>query len=173
MENMYRPGGKDYIYVNDEKILKIDNQYIESLKKKAQRNNLGKCTMCLHNDIRKHVHEMINLCPQGTYIRPHSHPFKSETNIIIEGKQLIVIFDESGEIIDEYEMRKDQIFISRIDKGIIHTNVPLTNIVRLEVVEGPFEGKNDSLFPKWSPELGNEDGIHIIMNKIYRKWEEK
>lgn len=36
-ENNYRPGGKDYVYVNDQRILKMDKAYIEKLKQEAKK----------------------------------------------------------------------------------------------------------------------------------------
>lgn len=169
MENMYRPGGQNYLHVNDDKILKIDDEYIKYLKSLAHGNSSGKCTMCLHDDIREHVHEMVNVYPKGTYVRPHSHPFKTETKIIIEGKLLMVVFDNEGEILDEYVLERGGIFTARFDKGIIHTNIPLTDAVFHEVITGPFVGKDDSVFPEWAPELDDDNGIEQIMGRIYKK----
>ncbi len=166
MENKYRPSGKDYLHVNDSKTLKIDKEYIACLKSLAKKNSEKKCTMCLHDDTRAHVHEMINVYPGGVYIRPHSHPFKTETKIIIEGKLLVVIFDNKGDISDEFVMEKDGIFTFRMDKGMIHTNIPLTDVVFHEIVEGPFVGHDDSVFPEWAPELDDGEGIRKIMDKI-------
>lgn len=166
METAYRPSGKSYLHVNDTNILKVNKEYIEYLKSLAQKNENRKCTMCLHNNIRAHVHEMINIYPQGEYVRPHSHPFKTETKIIIEGKMKVFIFDSNGEIVDEFFMEKDGIYTVRLDKGIIHTNIPVTDIVFHEITEGPFVGKNDSVFPDWAPELDDEEGVRKFMDKI-------
>lgn len=171
MENVYRPGGKDYFHVNDDRILKVDKKYIEHLKSLAQNDSSGKCTMCLHNDTREHVHEMVNVYPRNSYVRPHSHPFKTETKMIIDGELLVVIFDKAGEILDKFVLKREGIFTARIDKGIIHTNIPLTDVVFHEVTAGPFVGKDDSVFPKWAPGLGDEDGIKKIMDKIFQKKE--
>ena len=165
---MYRPGGKEYVHVNDNRILKIDKEYIEYLKLLAKKDSSGKCTMCLHNDIREHVQEMVNIYPKGMYVRPHNHPFKTETKTVIEGELLIVIFDQEGEILDEFVLEKNRIFTVRLDKGIIHTNIPLTNVVFHEVITGPYVGKDDSAFPEWAPSLDDEDGIRKIMDKIYQ-----
>ncbi len=166
MNNIYRPGGKDYLYVNDSRTLKVDREYIAYLKLLAQQNSDRKCTMCLHDDIRSHTHEMVNVYPKGMYVCPHSHPFKSETKILIEGKMQVYIFDDDGTIIDKFVMDRDGIFTYRMDKGIIHTNIPLTDVVFHEVTEGPFVGKDDSVFPKWAPKVGDADGIGKYMNQI-------
>lgn len=166
MDNIYRPSGKNYLYVNDNRILKMDRGYISYLKSLAQKDMEGKCTMCLHNDIRAHLHEMINIYPKDTYVRPHSHPFKSETKIIIEGKLLAVVFDDAGEIIDKFVMEKDGVFTFRMEKGVIHTNIPLTDVVFHEIIEGPFVGKDDSIFPVWAPVQDNIDVVKDYMKKL-------
>lgn len=166
MDNIYRPSGKDYLHVNDKSVLRIDKEYIAYLKSLAQKNPDKKCTMCLHNDTRAHVHEMINVYPKGTYVRPHSHPFKTETKIIIEGKLYVIIFYDMGEVLDEFIMEREGIFTFRMEKGIMHTNIPLTDCVFHEVISGPFVGKDDSVFPEWSPELSDEVGVKKIMDRI-------
>lgn len=168
-ENMYRPCGKEYLHVNDDRALKIDQKYISYLKLLAQQNNEGKCTMCLHNDTRAHVHEMVNVYPGNSYIRPHSHPFKTETKIIIDGKLMMVIFDETGEIIDTFVLEKDGVFTFRLDKGIIHTNIPLVDSVFSEIITGPFVGKDDSVFPDWAPTPDDEEGVRIIMDRMKQR----
>lgn len=96
MGDLYRPAGQDYLHVNDNSTLKLNKEYITYLKTLAEKNKDKKCTMCLHNDIRAHVHEMINVYPKDSYVRPHSHPFKTETKILLEGKLKIIIFDCAG-----------------------------------------------------------------------------
>ena len=63
-------------------------------------------------------------------------------------------------------MEKDGIYTVRLDKGIIHTNIPVTDIVFHEITEGPFVGKNDSVFPDWAPELDDDEGVRKFMDKI-------
>ena len=169
MEDKYRPSGKDYLTVNDNKILKIDREYIKYLKLLAEKNSMRKCTMCLHNDIREHVHEMINVYPQETYVSPHSHPLKTETKIIIEGKMLIMLFDIRGEILEEFIMEREGFFSFRVDKGIIHTIIPLTDIVYYEIISGPFVGKNDNVFYEWAPKPDNDTEIKKWMFSMKQK----
>lgn len=166
MVNAYRPGGKDYLHVNDSRLLKIDQEYIEWLKTLAQKNSNGKCTMCLHNDTREHVHEMVNVYPKGVYVRPHSHPFKVETKIIIEGKLLVFVFDDTGKVLDKFVMEKSGVFTVRLEKGIIHTNIPLSDVVFHEVISGPFVGKDDSVFPEWAPQPFAAKEVAVYMKKL-------
>lgn len=167
-DNKYRPCGKDYLFVNDNKTLIIDKRYIALLKELAQNDVSRKCTMCLHNDIREHVHEMINVYPENLYVRPHSHPFKTETKILIEGKLLVLLFNNAGEIMKSFVMERDGIFTFRLDKGVIHTNIPLTDVVFHEVISGPYKGKDDSVFPQWAPEYTETGDVELFMRRVER-----
>lgn len=169
-KNIMRPGGdKKYFYVNDDKVLKIDDEYIENLKCKAKTNGCDRCTMCLHNDINAKVHEMINVMHKHEYIRPHAHPFKTETKIIIEGRLLMIVFDNDGRIVDRYIMQRNSnhsIFTTRIERGIYHTNIPLTDTVFHEVITGPYVGKDDNVFPEWAPKIEDKEGAQIYLNSL-------
>lgn len=169
MENLNRPASKSYLYVNDDRALKIDNNYISYLKSLAQKDKDRKCTMCLHNDTRNHVHEMINVYPKGMYVRPHNHPFKTETKIMIEGKLQVIIFEDTGDILDNFVMEKSGIFTFRLEKGIIHTNIPLTDCVFHEVISGPFIGKEDSVFPEWAPESDDKKSVNLYMKELEKR----
>lgn len=167
-KNNYRPGGKDYIYVNEHKSLKVDQAYIEILKKKACENNHSRLTMCLHNDVRENVHEMIQIFQKHEYVRPHYHPKKTETKIILEGKLLVVIYDMDGKKLDQFIMSReeDAVFIFRMDRGIIHTNIPLTDVVFQEITTGPYLGKDDSIFPEWACDSNDVEGVQRYLNDL-------
>lgn len=168
MSECYRPGGKDYIYVNDDTKLKIDDHYIQQLKDTAKTNDFTRLTLCLHNDVRAHVHEMIHVYKKHEYVRPHYHPKKTETKIILEGELLVVIYNVEGSIIDKFVMSKDKgnVFTFRMDKGIIHTNIPLTDVVFQEIITGPFVGKEDSVFPAWTPTMEDKEEINEYMRRL-------
>ncbi len=169
-DNIYRPGGKSYIYVNDHRMLKVDNAYIKKLKEKAKTMCYPRLTMCLHNDIREHVHEMIQIFNKYEYVRPHYHPQKTETKIILEGRLLVVIYDEKGQKLDEFVMSRenDGVFMFRMDKGIIHTNIPLTNVIFQEITSGPYSGCDDSIFPKWTCSSDDIEGVQKYMDSLLR-----
>ncbi len=166
MENIYRPRGKEYFHVNDNGLLKIDQAYIERLKTLAKKDRNGKCTLCLHNDIREHVHEMINIYPKGMYVQPHSHPRKTESKIMIEGKMLTLIFTNTGKLSDWFVMDKSGIFTFRMERGQIHTNIPLTDVVFHEVISGPYVGKDDSVFPEWAPKPSHAEEVEEYIKKL-------
>lgn len=167
-ENIYRPGGKEYIYVNDQQLLKIDNAYIRRLKGKAESMCYSRLTMCLHNDVREHVHEMIQIFNKHEYVRPHYHPQKTETKVILEGKLLVVIYGTDGQKLDQFVMSReeDDIFMCRMDKGIIHTNIPLTDVIFQEITSGPYVGHDDSIFPSWTCHRDDTENVQKYMDEL-------
>mgnify|MGYP001051177467 CR=1 FL=1 len=164
----YEPGGKGYIYVNKEDVLKIDAKYIEGLKEKAKTNGYQRCMMCLHHDIRSHVHEMMNVFARHQYIRPHCHPNKTETKSIVEGKVLMIIFDKGGQILEQFVLSKEDgdVFTVRIEKNIYHTNIALTDAVFHEIIEGPYTGRDDSVFPEWAPEEEDQERVSSFLKQL-------
>lgn len=167
----FRPGGKNYVYVNDQRILKIDQAYIENLKNEARKSKYPRLTMCLHNDIRNNVHEMIQIFRKYEYVQPHYHPKKTETKIILEGRMLVVIYDTSGNKLDQFVMSRDEgsAFMFRMDKGIIHTNIPLTDVVFQEITSGPYLGKDDSIFPDWTCHSDDTEGVQRYIDDLLRE----
>lgn len=168
MEEQFRPGGKEYVLVNNADMLKIDDDYIQGLKEQALKRGFPRLTMCLHNDVREHMHEMIHVYQKYEYVRPHSHPWKTETKIILEGELLVIIYDVNGCVIDHFVMSREKggIFTFRMAKGIIHTNIPLTNVVFQEAISGPFTGDNDSVFPKWAPPAEDKAAVKKYMDNV-------
>lgn len=168
VDKKYRPGGKNYLCVNDDSKLVVNAEYLIKLKEWQDGNPEKKCTLCLHNDTREKHHEMINLYSKGEYVRPHCHADKTETKIMLEGKMLAVLFDDSGRITDRIVLSPgtNDNFLFRIDRGIIHTNIPLTDVVFYESITGPYTGVNDSLFPAWAPELDDGDAIQAFYARL-------
>lgn len=164
----YKPKGKKYLLVNDDSELKINAEYLEKLKAKRKSMAENKCTLCLHNDVRIGMHEMINVYAQGEYVRPHYHPNKTETKIMIEGKMLVILFEENGDVRDKIILSDDkkECFLIRIDKGIVHSNIPLSNVIFYEATTGPYIGKGDSVFPEWAPEANQKEEILRLYAKL-------
>ena len=167
-EEAYRPKGKSYLCVNDDEILKIDSEYVTGLKERKSKNPENKCMLCLHNDIRASLHEMINVYDKGEYIRPHYHPNKTETKIVLEGNMMVILFDDDGVIKERIILsgKEKACFLLRIEKGIIHCSIPITDVVYYEATTGPYTGKDDSVYPEWAPAKENAKEIRELYARI-------
>lgn len=160
------------VIFNTEDAIKIDEQFISFLKKTAENNESKKVTFCLHKTHEDGVHEMINVYPKGLYVRPHKHPIKTETKHMIEGRMLMFIYDDLGHITYQFELTETGLggcLAHRIEKDYYHSIVPISDIVVFhEIINGPYTGINDSVFPDWAPEIHDQAGIEAFIAKITR-----
>lgn len=163
--------GRNVIFNTADKI-KLDDELILSLKKMAEEHESRKMTFCLHKSHSDGVHEMINVYPKGLYVRPHKHPGKTETKHIIEGKMLMLMYDEYGSITDRFilgEKESGECFAYRIETNYYHSIIPLTDVVVFhEIINGPYLGIDDSVFPEWAPAIDDGEGIKEFIEKVQR-----
>jgi cupin fold WbuC family metalloprotein len=125
----------------------------------------------MHRFHEDKVHEMINIYPKNLYIRPHKHSDKTETKHIVEGAMWMLMFDEMGKITNRFVMGKEygNTMIYRIESNLYHSIVPITEIVVFhEIINGPYTGSNDSIFPDWAPENNDAKGIEEFIRR-YKK----
>ena len=158
------------VVYNTEDRIKIDEDRISKLKSIAAKNESKNVTMCLHRTHDVAVHEMINVYPKGMYVRPHKHLDKTETKHMIEGKMLMLMFDEEGGVTDKFvigEKGSGECLAYRIDKNLYHSIIPLSEtIVYHEIISGPYTGTNDSIFPEWAPEIDDQKGIQEFIDRV-------
>jgi cupin fold WbuC family metalloprotein len=157
------------VLFNHSTICKIGDHEIEHLKSEARCLKAGDIKYCLHENITDKVHEMINIYTQYSWIRPHYHPEKIETKIILEGKLLVLIFDEDGNIIEHFIMSNegDGSKIVHLQPKVIHTNIPLTDVVFLEVTSGPFVAEKDNIYIESLPQKVCKEEVEKYVNNLY------
>lgn len=160
----------NYVIFNKEDKIKLDLDFISDLKKRAQDNDSKKITFCLHKCHEDKVHEMINVYPKDLYIRPHKHPSKTETKHVIEGKMLMIMYDDNGEVNEKFVLSEKNLgkcFTYRIEKNYYHSIIPITDVVVFhEIINGPYLGINDSIFPEWAPDNNDIKGIKEFISKV-------
>ena len=112
---------------------------------------------------------MIILHKKGYYVRPHSHPNRTESVHLIKGKVDIVIFDKKGNIIDLIKMGNYQsgdVFYYRMNNELIHTLIIKSPyVISHETSLGPFKKKNTK-FANWSPINKNSRYLSSLKKKI-------
>ncbi|MCF7874382.1 MAG: WbuC family cupin fold metalloprotein [Candidatus Omnitrophica bacterium] len=160
------------VIFNKKNICKINKEDIKDLKEKARHATDGKARLCLHKSNENLLHEMIIVLRKGTYVRPHAHKKKTETFHLIEGRVKVIIFKESGLVKDSLVMdslvQKGD-FICRLEEGVWHMVIPLSDFsVFHEVTNGPYLGKDDSVFAGWAPFTKEKDKVKLFMEEICR-----
>jgi cupin fold WbuC family metalloprotein len=145
----------------------VDQNTIELLKLKAKNSEEGKARLCLHKDFEDPLQEMVIVHTKYAYIRPHKHEKKDESISVIEGRCLLVFFDEEGRVKYRFILTGKRNIVCRIEKNTWHSMVILSDyIVFHEVVSGPFMGKGDSIFPRWAPSKDDKLAIRAFIKDI-------
>tara|TARA_A100000164_G_scaffold144677_1_gene128347 strand:- start:44 stop:481 length:438 start_codon:yes stop_codon:yes gene_type:complete len=129
------------------KIIKLNKNLIEKLKKKAFKSKLKRSRICAHKSDKDKIHEMFVCLHNDTYVAPHFHKNKTESYHIIEGKVDIYFFNKKGKVKKKILLNaksKNQNFYLRLGPNIFHTLVPKTKYVIFhEVTDGPFNKKEN------------------------------
>ncbi len=144
---------KETFYTRDV-ISKISRKDIEFLERKAAGNLRKRARLCLHQDPEDSLHEMLVVFPKGAYARPHKHIRKSESLHVIKGTFKVVIFDETGKIVEVINMgdySRGDSFYYRLSESCFHTVIPTSDFtVYHETTNGPFQ-REDTVFAAWAP----------------------
>ena len=120
----------------------IDKKQLDELKILAQKDPQKRARICLHNDEREMVQEMVIAFCRGSIIKPHRHKDKSESYHIIRGELEIIFFNDIGIVTDTVilsDKKNEYPFLFRISNSAWHTVVPKSDFVIIhEVTKGPF-----------------------------------
>ena len=143
-------------YINKELLNNVSKEAKLSPRKRGNHN--------FHENLDERVHRMLNALELGTYIQPHKHedPDKTEAFIILRGKVLVIIFDDSGEI-KEFVLlsAKDGNFGIEIPPRVWHSLISMEGgSVIYEVKDGPYSVIDDKNFAPWAPKEG-ADAIQL------------
>ena len=134
----------------------INKSDIRELLEKAKHSERGRTNLNVHDD-DDDVNFFYNAFIPGTYVQPHKHVDKDEYFQIIEGRALVVIFDNLGIVMQVHELSQEGAISCKIERGIWHTVIALEPSVLLEVKAGPYDAATAKVFAKWAP---GEDGSY-------------
>lgn len=148
----------------------ITSSLLEDLLERAAASPRLRAIHRLHDDDWEHCHRMLNALMPGTYVRPHRHDskYQSEAFIVLRGKLALLIFDEDGSV-DLIHSRilspADGLFGMDIPPGIWHSLVALEAAVIYEVKGHPAGGyvqERDKCFAPWSPEEDSAESYDYL-----------
>ena len=157
------------VYFNQDSLIRIDDDAIRTIKRKAKENASGKYRLCMQHSPQDLLHEMFIVRSKGDYGRPDKHYHTTESHTIIDGAMLVILFEDNGEIRELFELSKDGYQTYRIDTDIYHMQIPLTEqVVYYEVKLGPFT-EETNIFPEWAPNPGDQESVAVYMQEIWEK----
>lgn len=160
-------------------IVKVHNRQVEEFPAIARENTEKKrYRLCLHDNPNNRLQEMMICMVRGDYARPHKHHDMPESHMILAGKAAIVLFSDTGEIVDAFLFDKENGYLSyRINADVYHMTVLLSDtVIEYEVKPGPFDPANN-IFPSWAP--NGEDKVEAarfiaqIEQSIKKRWVQK
>jgi cupin fold WbuC family metalloprotein len=119
------------------------------------------------HELHETYQRFLNVLCKNTYVRPHKHssPPKAETFIIIKGKILFLIFDETGEVIESHLLSSEgPCFGIDLQPGVWHSLVCLSEVaICFEGKHGPYDPTTDKEFASWAPQEGSLDAKEILL----------
>jgi len=157
------------VFRQQEPIVVVDDEWIARVKEHARLEPLRRARLNLHHSESDRVQEMLIAICSDSLIAPHRHLGRSETLHVIEGRALIVFFDEEGR-----EVRRLRIGpaggglppLYRLAADTWHVVIPLDEVVVIhETAAGPFE-KDRAPPPNWAPT--NEEGLRQFIDALRR-----
>ena len=150
-------------------IAKISRAEIQLLKQRALRNSRQRIRVCAHKSTDDPLHEMLIVHTKDTYVRPHKHINKSESFHVIEGIVDVIVFDETGKVVEVIEMGdyvSGRRFYYRIDTPAYHTLIIRSDVLVFhETTNGPFR-REDTVFASWAPEDSDLEGRRAFQTRL-------
>jgi cupin fold WbuC family metalloprotein len=114
----------------------------------------GRVRLCAHADPALPLHEMFILLSDRSYIRPHAHPGKAESLLVLEGEAEAVFFDDDGGVtgvVGLGDYASGGTFYYRVDAPVYHTLLLRTpRLLFHEATTGPFR-REETRFAPWAP----------------------
>lgn len=142
------------VFENKDDIIVVDRNWIERVKESARAASSRRARLNLHRSADDQVQEMLIAFCRDSLNAPHRHVGKSESMHVIEGRVLIVFFNEDGSVMRRQALGAPGTNLAslyRLSSPEWHTVVPLDDMVVIhEVTTGPFRPRTEDQ-PSWVP----------------------
>jgi cupin fold WbuC family metalloprotein len=148
----------------------ITRSLIDSVLEKARQAPRRRTNHNFHSSLDDNPHRFLNVMLRGTYIQPHRHldPPKSETFLVLEGRAVMFLFDDSGSVTGRCTMGPDGEALGiDIAPGVWHTLAVLSeHAICFEVKPGPYSPALDKEFAPWAPREGDSAVSSFLRNLL-------
>jgi cupin fold WbuC family metalloprotein len=138
---------------------KLNEKLFLELSQKALLSPRKRTHFNLHEDLTDPVQRLCIAMEPGSYARPHKHgPEVWELFIIFKGSAAMLVFDNTGKVIERAELREGKTVVVEIAKGVWHTLVATSpNSILMEIKPGPYTPPTPNNFAAWAPAENTED----------------
>jgi cupin fold WbuC family metalloprotein len=142
------------VFHNQDDLAIVGPGWIDRLKMTALKSPLRRARLCLHRSDDDKLHEMIIVLARDCLFRPHRHPTKTESFHMIDGKLIVIIFQDDGVPVRSIILSppfKGGAVCYRLCTPMFHAVLPLDEVVVYhEITNGPFV-RNDAVLADWAP----------------------
>jgi cupin fold WbuC family metalloprotein len=142
------------VFRHSEDVIVVDEEWIERVKNAARDEPLRRARLNLHHSEDDQVQEMLIAFCGDSLIPPHRHIGKTQSIHVLEGRALIVFFDEHGSPNREVTLGQTGTGLPplyRLAAPHWYTVIPLDEMVVIhEVNAGPFRKELEPP-PSWMP----------------------
>jgi cupin fold WbuC family metalloprotein len=116
-------------------------------------------------------HRLLNAIEPSSYLAPHRHldPSKDETMVVLRGRFGVVLFDESGQVVQTHVLEAGSTCCGiNIPHGVFHTLVSCqSGSVMFESKAGPYLPLAADERASWAPAEGS-DGVEAYALTLRR-----
>lgn len=145
----------------------VDSHWIAKVKEHAAAEPLGRSRLNMHHDESDQVQEMLIAFRGDSLVQPHRHRGKSESIHVMEGRALIVFFDDEGRMTRRLTVGAAGTGLPplyRMSSEDWHVVIPLEkSLVVHETSTGPFVRNTDPP-PPWAPK--DEEDLRAFIAKV-------
>lgn len=138
----------------------ISPELISKLLDKASQSSRKRSHHNFHEVPEAPVQRLCIGLVKGTYVKPHLHPQGNKWEMImaLEGEIKLIIFSDSGEVINVFVLEAHKVKGVEVPSKCWHTILPLSDkAVAFEFKEGPYNPADPAIFAEWAPDEGSPD----------------
>ena len=155
---------------NTEPLIEVDDAMLDMIKQRARAADIRRFRLCLHHSPDDQVQEMIVVHCGGMYSRPHRHPGRCMSFQMIEGAQIVYLFDESGNVTGAIDMGcpgSGKTFCFRIEADRWYMPVTRSEyVVFQETLAGPNRDSEGTKYADWSPPADDLEAVSEFLRRV-------
>jgi cupin fold WbuC family metalloprotein len=141
----------------------IDEILMGKLTEKAKQSDRLRTHYNLHSTLEDPIHRLCIAAEPNTYMRPHRHQDKWELLILLKGKASLILFDDSGTVIEKFNLSEEGTSAIEIQKGVWHVFYSeKSGTILLEVKAGPYIPISSEDSAPWAPQEGNDGTMEML-----------
>lgn len=136
------------------RIKKYSGDTLKQLVVSAKDSNRLRTNLNIHESADASVQRLFLVFEPGTYIRPHRHPqaHKWELLVILEGELELLIFNDSGEVVEKIKMSSTTNRAVELPPNTWHSYISKqSGTLALEIKEGVYLPTPEEDFLPTSP----------------------